>query len=203
MLEECEVVSIEQPIAMPFPGLNDTWYIGKLDKVARWNGTHIIEHKTTSLYATQGNFQINWVDSWEAAPQIKGYQVVGSLYHEDLRDVWVDGALVHKKIHGAFKFIPVSHSLPILKGWIMDTTAWIEAIEKHTALYEERGTLDHGTFPRNEDSCFGKYGQCQFLPICGTCNDPSQLSEVPPGFRVDKWSPFDELGIEKLLQPTK
>src|SRR5215831_8604967 len=65
MLEECEIISIEQPVAMPFPGLNDTWYIGKLDKVVRWNGVHILEHKTTSLYATQGNFQANWVESWE------------------------------------------------------------------------------------------------------------------------------------------
>lgn len=198
MLEECEVIAIEQPIAMPFPGLQDTWYIGKLDKVFRWNGLHIGEHKTTSMYATAGNFQNSWVDSWEAAPQIKGYQVVGSVYHPDLQDVWVDGALVHKKIHSAFKFIPVSHTLPILKGWLEDTTDWIHNIESHTFRYREEGNLSRGTFPRNEDSCFGKYGQCPFLPICGTCNDPSQLPGPPPGYRVEKWEPFEELGIGRL-----
>ena len=189
MLEECEVISIEQPVAMPFPGLDDTWYIGKLDKVFRWNGVHIGEHKTTSMYATNGMFQPTWVDSWEAAPQIKGYQVLGSIYHEDLQDVWVDGALVHKKIHNAFKFIPVAHGLPILKGWIEDTTTWIQAIEFHTVKFEERETLQGGIFPRNEDSCFGKYGHCPFLRICGTINDPSELPEVPSGYKVEKWEP--------------
>jgi len=200
MLEECEVISIEQPVAMPFPGLEDTWYIGKLDKVFRWNGLHIGEHKTTSMYATQGNFQNSWVDSWAAAPQIKGYQVVGSMFYPDLQDVWVDGALVHKKVHSAFKFIPISHGLPILKGWLEDTTTWINAIEHHTDMYRNspEGLLG-GVFPRNEDSCFGKYGQCSFLPICGTCNDPSQLPGPPAGYKVDKWEPFEELGIEKLL----
>lgn len=202
MLEECEVVSIEQPVAMPFPGLLDTWYIGKLDKVFRWNGLHIGEHKTTSMYATQGNFQNAWVDSWEAAPQIKGYQVVGSVYHPDLQDVWVDGALVHKKVHNAFKFIPISHTLPILQGWLEDTTNWILQIEKQTQRYENKQekSLKGGIFPRNEDSCFGKYGQCPFLPICGTCNDPSLLPGPPPGYKVEKWEPFDELGIDKLTK---
>lgn len=199
MLEECEVVAIEQPVAVPFPGLSDTWYIGKLDKVFRWNGLHIGEHKTTSMYATQGNFQNAWVESWQAAPQIKGYQVAGSMYYPDLQDVWVDGALVHKKVHNAFKFIPVSHGLPILKGWLEDTTQWIALIERHTGLYIAGSDLAGGVFPRNEDSCFGKYGQCSFLPICGTCNDPSQLPGPPDGYKVDKWEPFEELGIEKLL----
>lgn len=199
MLEECEVVSIEQPVAMPFPGLQDTWYIGKLDKVFRWNGLHIGEHKTTSLYATQGNFQPNWVESWSAAPQVKGYQVIGSLYYPDLQDVWIDGALVHKKIHNAFKFIPQSHNLSILKGWLEDTMSWIIALEEHTERYNERGNLSGGVFPRNEDSCFGKYGTCSFLNICSTCSDPSLLPLAPPGYKVDPWKPFDELGIDKLI----
>lgn len=199
MLEECEIVAIEQPIAIPFPGLSDTWYIGKLDKVFRWNGLHIGEHKTTSMYATTGNFRSDWVESWQAAPQVKGYQVAGSMFYPDLQDVWVDGALVHKKIHNAFKFIPISHNLEILKGWLEDTTEWIGIIEEHTARFLDNGDLSHGKFPRNEDSCFGKYGQCSFLPICGTCNDPSQLDGPPEGYKVDKWEPFEELGIEKLL----
>lgn len=203
MLEECEVVAIEQPVAMPFPGLDDTWYIGKLDKVFRWNGLHIGEHKTTSMYAINGMFQPTWIDSWEAAPQIKGYQVLGSLYYPDLQDVWIDGALVHKKVHSAFKFIPISHSLPILAGWLEDTKAWIFQITRDTEAFQSQGTLEHGVFPRNEDSCFGKYGQCSFLPICGTCNDPSRLPGPPAGYKVDKWEPFNELGIDKLLEVSK
>ena len=198
MLEECEVVGIEQPVAMPFPNLDDTWYIGKLDKVFRWNGLHVGEHKTTTAYAIKGNFQPDWTDSWGSSSQVKGYQMLGTMYHPDLQDVWVDGALVHKKVHDAFKFVPVSHSLFLLTEWIVDTGRWIENIQLELAEYKEVGDLSKGTFRRNEDSCFGKYSRCPFLNICSTCSDPSKLKDVPYGYKIEKWEPFDELGIDRL-----
>jgi hypothetical protein len=200
MLEECDVISIEQPVAMPFPSLDDTWYIGKLDKVFRWNGLHVGEHKTTSMYAIKGNFQPDWTDSWASASQVKGYQMVGSMYHEDLQDVWVDGALVHKKVHDAFKFVPVSHSLPLLQEWIIDTGRWILSIQSDLKEMSEVGSLETGAFKRNEDQCFGKYSRCPFLNICATTRDPTKLKEPPPGYIKEKWEPFDELGIDKLVQ---
>lgn len=198
VLEECTVLAIEQPIAMPFPNTEDTWYIGKLDKVFRWNGTHIGEHKTTSAYSIAKQFQPDWTEQWNSSPQVKGYQVVGSLYYPDLQDVWVDGALVHKKVHDAFKFIPVAHGKTLLQEWVMDTGVWIHTIQSHTEEYKRNGNLERGTFPRNEESCFGKYSKCPFLSICSTCSDPSTLEEVPAGYKVEPWEPFDELGIDKL-----
>lgn len=200
MLEECEVLAIEQPVAMPFPNMDDTWYIGKLDKVFRWNGTHIGEHKTTSMYAIKGNFQPDWTDSWNSASQIKGYQMTGTMYHPDLQDVWVDGALVHKKVHDAFKIVPVSHSLPLLGEWITDTAAWIHALQSDQITYQLVGDLSTGAFRRNEDQCFGKYSRCPFLAICQSCSDPTKLDGPPPGYKVEKWEPFDELGIDKLVK---
>lgn len=199
MLEECTVLAIEQPIAMPFPGLEDTWYIGKLDKVIEWSGVHIIEHKTTTAYAVKGNFQPDWCDSWGSASQVKGYQAVGSVYYPNLRDVWVDGSLVHKKVHDAFKLIPVSHSTPLLSEWITDTRQWIISLEVDLSNYQKVGSLEGGAFRRNEDNCFEKFGRCQFLNICSTCADPSKLNGPPMGYRVEKWEPFDELGIDRLV----
>ena len=200
MLEECEVLGIEQPVAMPFPDLTDTWYIGKLDKVFRWNGVHVGEHKTTTAYAVKGNFQPDWVDSWGSSSQVKGYQMVGTLYYPDLQDVWVDGALVHRKVHDAFKFVPVSHSLPLLQEWITDTKRWIIALQSELIEFEQEGNLDRGTFRRNEDNCFEKFGRCPFLNICSTCADPTKLKSVPAGYKVEKWEPFDELGIDRLVK---
>lgn len=200
MLEECNVLSIEQPVAMPFPDLMDTWYIGKLDKVFEWNGVHVGEHKTTSAYAIKGMFQPDWVDSWGSSSQVKGYQLLGTMYYPNLRDVWVDGALVHKKVHDAFKFVPVSHSTPLLAEWITDTKRWIMDIQSDLKEYEKVGDLSTGAFKRNEDSCFEKYGRCPFLNICSTCADPTKLKEVPYGYKVEKWEPFDELRIDRLLE---
>lgn len=200
MLEECTVLGIEQPVAMPFPDLKDTWYIGKLDKVFEWNGVHVGEHKTTTAYAIKGQFQPDWTDSWSSASQVKGYQMVGTLYYPTLQDVWVDGALVHLKVHDAFKFIPVAHSLPLLEEWITDTRKWISQIQVETEEYLNEGNLSKGTFRRNEDNCFEKYGRCPFLNICSTCADPTRLRQVPMGYKVEKWEPFDELGIDRLVK---
>ena len=200
MLEECTVLGIEQPVAMPMPGLSDTWYIGKLDKVFEWNGIHIGEHKTTTAYAIKGNFQPDWTESWGSSSQVKGYQMVGTLYYPNLQDVWVDGALVHKKVHDAFKIVPVSHSLPLLEEWITDTRRWIWSIQQEIKELEEVGDLSKGTFRRNEDNCFEKFGRCPFLNICSTCSDPTKLMAPPPGYKVEKWEPFDELGIDRLVK---
>lgn len=201
MLQNSQVISIEQPIAVPFPELTDTWYVGRLDKVVEYNGqTIILEHKTTTAYAIQGQFQRDYCDSWYAAPQIKGYQFAGTLYYPKLQSVWVDAALVHKKVHDAFKFIPVSHSWPLLKEWTYDTKEWIMRITLEEDTYANKGKLTAGLFPRNEDSCYGKYGVCPFLDICRTISDPSTLGEAPAGYVEERWEPFDTLGLDKLVQ---
>lgn len=199
MLEDCTVLAIEQPIAVPFPNLHDTWYIGKLDKVFEWNGIHVGEHKTTTAYAIKGQFQPDWTESWGSSSQVKGYQFAGTMYYPNLRDVWVDGALVHNKVHDAFIRIPVAHAMPLLEEWLRDTRKWIIGIQMDIQEYTEQGSLESGAFQRNEDNCFGKYSKCPFLNICTTCSDPSQLLGPPPGYKVEKWEPFDELGIDRLV----
>lgn len=201
MLRDSRVISIEQPLATPFPGLDDTWYVGRLDKVVEYNGqTIILEHKTTTAYAISGQFQRDYCDSWYAAPQVKGYQFAGTIYYPKLQSVWVDAALVHKKVHDAFKFIPVSHSWPLLQEWVWDTKEWIVRIQADEKLFEANKELVPGNFPRNEDSCFGKYGTCPFLDICRSVSDPSKLTEVPNGYTAERWEPFDTLGLDKLIQ---
>ena len=200
LLANAKVISIEQPLAVPFPELTDTWYVGRLDKVIEQNGqVTILEHKTTTAYAISGQFQRDYCDSWYAAPQIKGYQFAGTLYYPKLQSVWVDAALVHKKVHDAFKFIPVSHSWPLLQEWVYDTKEWIIRIQRDESTYENHRELTQGNFPRNEDSCFGKYGTCPFLDICRSVSDPSKLTEVPAGYVQERWEPFDTLGLDRLI----
>ena len=199
MLKEATVLSIEEPVAIPFPNLDDMWYVGKLDKVVEYNGVHVLEHKSTTAYSVGNNFRPDYVESWNSASQVKGYQLIGAAYHPDLQDVWVDASLVHKKIHDAFKFIPVNHSWPLLQEWLRDTQRWLENMVSEEQEYKEEQNLEKGTFRRNEDSCFGKYSKCPFLEICGTCSDPSQLKEPPPGFKKEYWEPFETLKLDKLV----
>lgn len=202
MIRDCQTLAIEQPIAIPMPGMPGIWYIGKLDKVVQYNGVHILEHKTTSMYATQGNFRSDYIESWGSAPQIKGYQVAGSMYYPDLQDVWVDCALVHKTVHDAFKFVPVAHSWPLLQGWLTDTKSWISRILADMDQLKRDGNLKGGAFPDNEDSHFSKFGRDSFLDIYTSYADPSELTEPPPGYVEDHWDPFDTLGLQELTSRT-
>lgn len=201
MLQECTLIAGEQPFAVPMPGHDDTWYIGRLDKSIRFNAQNLVlEHKTTSLYRIQGNFDPMYVDSWYSSSQVKGYEFAGTLYYGDLGGVWVDAALVHKKVHDAFKFIPVKHNTDLLTEWVWDTQQWIARIKNDVAAFKSAGRLEPGVFPRNEESCFGKYGTCPFLDICRTCSDPSRLDSVPAGYQESEWNPFDVLGLAKLVE---
>jgi hypothetical protein len=204
MLRSCEIVGIEQPFAVPIPGMPNHWYIGRLDKVVDYNGQRLIlEHKTTTAYATVGNFRTDYVDSWFMSSQVKGYQFGGGLYYGDINAVWVDAALVHKKVHDAFKFIPVSHNLTLLTEWIENTKQWINEISIEVDNYDAVGKLLPGMFKKNEESCFGKYGPCTYIDICRTVADPSTISVPPPGFEHKVWEPFSVLGLEKIIQENK
>lgn len=203
MLQESKIVAIEQPFAVPMPGLPGHWYIGRLDKCIEFNSQRlIIEHKTTTAYATIGNFRTDYVDSWFMSAQVKGYQFGGNLFYGNVHAVWVDAALVHKKIHDAFKLIPVAHNFPLLEEWITGTREWIRQISAEEDAFREKGELTPGMFKKNEESCFGKYGPCPFIDICRTVPDPSKLEGVPPGFIEEPWEPFSILGLDKLVEAT-
>lgn len=203
MIQRCEVVAIEQPFAVPLPGMPGHWYIGRLDKVVDFNADRLVlEHKSTTAYATVGNFRTDYVDSWFMSAQVKGYQFGAGLFYQNVDAVWVDAALVHKKVHDAFKFIPVSHNFTLLQEWIEGTKSWVAQISKEEETYEKEGCLTPGNFKKNEESCFGKYGPCPFIDICRSVADPSQLREVPGGFVYEPWEPFDILGLDKLVQTT-
>lgn len=200
MLRDCDVVAIEQPFAVPIPDMPGHWYIGRLDKVVDYNAQRLIlEHKTTTAYATIGNFRTDYVDSWFMSAQVKGYQFGGGLYYGNVNAVWVDAALVHKKVHDAFKFIPVSHNFVLLKEWLEGTKKWIKEISDEEEAFKQAGKLEPGMFKKNDESCFGKYGACPFIDICRTIPDPSLLDEPPVGFVHEVWEPFSILGLEKLV----
>lgn len=199
-LQKMELIAIEQPFAVPLPRLENTWYVGRLDKVFEFNGQRLVgEHKSTTAYAIQGNFRQDYVDSWYASSQVKGYQFGASIYFNGVDGVWVDAALVHKKVHDAFKFIPVSHHEELLHEWLHVTETWATMVTEATRQFTS-GIPVAKCFPKNEDSCFGKYGTCPFLDICRTIPDPTNLDGPPVGFKQEKWEPFSILKLDKLIQ---
>jgi hypothetical protein len=199
-LRDAEVLSIEQPFAVPMPSIPHTWYVGRLDKVLQYQGqTIVLEHKTTSLYRKEGNFETNWVDSWNVDSQVIGYEFGAGLYYPSIDGVWIDAALCHKTVHNGFKIIPIKHTVDIIAEWLGDTEQWVERINKDEILFAQYSHLTKGVFPKNTNSCFGKYGACSYLDVCRTTSDVRKGQEPPFGYVVEEWSPFETLGLETIV----
>jgi len=203
-LEHAELVACEQPFAVPLPIAEHQeemfWYAGRLDKVVDYNGAiRVIEHKTTSEYKIDGGFKTAYVESWYMDSQVMGYLYGGGMYFNGLEDVWVDASLVHKKVHNAFKFIPVGHQYGMLQAWVEDTKEWIRRLKRDEANLQEYEGLLGGVFPKQQQACVGKYGPCAYLDVCRTQHAPDKMEEPPAGYITEFWSPFDVLELHKLL----
>ena len=201
-MSECRLVSVEQPFAVPLDENEpDLYYVGRLDKVVKYQNRHIIiEHKTTTSYKKDGPFRDDFTMSFSPNSQIDGYLYAGHmLYGKSLKSVWVDGALVHASVHDGFRFIPVDRQLSHLSSWLWETRYWIAQIEANERALEGRNSqeeLDYmPAFPKNTSACTN-YGGCPYLDLCKMVSDPS-VREDFPGYLTKKWEPFDELEFQR------
>lgn len=202
MLQSATLIQAEQPFAVPLPNLNHSWYVGRLDKVIEYNGNTIaLEHKTTALYSKTSGFQPNYIEGWFTDAQVKGYIFGGGLWYPGLKQVWVDAALVHKTRHDEFRFIPIAHSFDIIKEFLDDAEEWVTRMTRDEDWWNREGQLLPGMFPKNENQCQGKYGNCAFIDVCRTQSPKSYHKDtVPPhGYIVEEWKPFETLGLEKII----
>jgi hypothetical protein len=187
-----EVIAIEPPFVVDIPGMEDTYYIGRLDKVVQEpNGDIIgIEHKTTALYDKAKGFRDSYIAQWSPNSQVDGYTHYGhSHYGKKFKSMYIDAALVHKTNHNVFKFIPVDRQADAIRVFLEETKNWIERIESETL------------FPKNTGSC-SNYAGCGYREVCKYHHDTSSLTEPPVGFKKEKWEPFNILNISELgLEP--
>lgn len=201
ILSTMELIAAERPFAVPlYPDRPDVWYIGRRDKDIVLNGDRIvIEHKTTTEYKIDGGFKTQYLESWYPNSQCEGYLYASNLELGPTKYVWVDAALVHKKIHDCFKFIPVSATFASLDAWLWEARDWVDRIEseRERLLTAEAGKV-LAAFPKNTEQCVGKYGVCSMIDICRGYSNPSLLDQPPPGFIEDRWNPFEVLKIDQL-----
>ena len=171
---------------------------------------YIPEHKTTTAYKKNGPFRNEYMDSWSPNSQVDGYLYAGHmLYGQNVKELWVDAALVHKQVHDGFKFIPVNRSISMLDGWLYETRFWIEMIQQETEkLKKLRDSGDSNNlsflpaFPKNTGACF-HYAGCPYRDICKMVNNPEHYDEPPMGYKEEHWSPFDVLELEKIGMPAE
>ena len=210
LIKQYEVVAIEQPFAVPiFPDRDDIFYIGRFDKVIREPKSGkiiLIEHKTTTSYKKGGPFRTDYLESWSPNSQIDGYLYAANmLWPGQVKEVWVDAALVHKQIHDGFKFVPINRATEMMDSWLYETRFWINLIlAQEEEFYEAQTSMLEqpfmSVFPKNTGACT-HYAGCSFRDICKSISNPALVSEPPLGYKKEHWSPFDVLELDKIGMP--
>lgn len=202
IFEQATLIAVEQPFAVPLEEDGQTWYIGRLDKVIQMPGQGvIIEHKSTSEYQKDGGFKKTWEMEHTVSTQGTGYLFGAAATFPGVDQVWIDGALVHKTVHDAFKFLPSIASMEGLDQWLYETKRWIGRIEEETAFIEHELTRQDlmPAFAKNTKQCIGKYGVCSYYNACHmSSGQPNQWDKPPVGYVEERWEPFKILNIEKL-----
>jgi len=202
-IKDGEVLAIERPFIVPLYDDNDKiLYIGRLDKVfrSRSEGEIVIEHKTTTQFYKTSGLRKSYLESFSPNSQVDGYGYAARFLYPGIRGIWIDISVFNKTVTDQFKFLPVDRQFAMLDGWLNETRNWIERIESERASYATHGLKR--AFPKNTSHC-GSYGGCTYRDICKFYTNPDS-SEVPSGFKVDFWNPFDVLHLQQLgLEPEK
>lgn len=189
-----KVIAIEKAFIVPLSESHQNlFYIGKWDKLYKEGSYyHIVDHKTSSSFAN------TWLNSWSPNGQVDGYLYAGHMEYGDLfKSVMIDGALVSKTTVD-FRRVPIERQVDMLDSWKWEVLDLIEQIIYYeNALEEERKSDSHSkflkAFPKCTTSCTSYYGTCPYMDLCKFVPNPEvyEGTDLPSGFQVDTWRPFD------------
>ncbi len=182
-----KLIGCEVPFVVPLDPDDPTlFYIGRLDKVIEENGEIVApEHKTTTSYRVSGDhFAPPWISSFDPNSQVDGYNHgLHMTYPGKVKGVLVDGAMVHKTVHDAFRFIPAYRSPHQLEAWRQETLFWARSWLRFK---------ETGFFPRNTNGCVNQYHKvCEYISTCRQYGQAILDLEVPMGMKVERWEPYD------------
>ncbi len=203
-IEKIELIAVEKPFAVPiFEDNPDVLYVGRLDKVVKWDGRiWVIEHKTTSWGGVKAGISGVYADSFSPNSQIDGYvHAAKMLYGPSAKGVMIDAAFVNKTFHDHFMFLPIERAVPHLDAWLSEVQHEIHLMELNdkTLNYDSSDSTFMRAYPKNTGSCIQFMRPCPYMDICKTISNPeTDIIKTPLGFKTHKWEPFSVLGLEEL-----
>ena len=190
-MESIELIAIETAFVVPLSLENaDIFYIGKWDKVYKDRlGYNILDHKTASSFAN------TWLNSFSPNGQMDGYLHAGHMtYGDEMHGVMIDGCLVSKTKIECMR-LPLQRQIQQLNAWLWEVTDLIDTIElNEERLMEQRQgeKCDYlAAFPKCTTSCTQYYGICPYHTLCQFWGNPEDHTEVPDGFALSTWTPFE------------
>jgi len=177
--------------------LTEVLLIGRRDLVFRLNGkVHVLDTKTSTLYAVNGGFQKQFVDQFHIDSQVDGYYYTTILTHGECESMIIDAAQIKKGHYDILDMYEYTRDFHGLYTWFEETAQYVNNILRDTKEGAHR-------FVRNPEACGTKYGFCKYYNICRSIYTPWNEIAQPPGFKIEKWEPFDEEELKALIMKTR
>jgi len=201
-IKSVELLGVEKPFIVKLPTGWD--YNGVIDKVLReFSFLKGWEHKTTAMYSeSRRSFQPNFMQAWDLDSQTKGYaRALRILYDDPDASMAIDGLAVHASARD-FIVIPLDPPEVEIETWAAEVGSWINRIEAAKNAYIHEGFSIAEAFPKNDQSCFQRYGTCGMFDLCRFCEHPEEEQEPPQGYRFKPWNPAFRRATDKGVEAT-
>ena len=167
---------------------------GRIDLVAHVNGQNrVVDHKTTSVAGDQ------FIQSFQLAHQTIGYTWVSRLLWPelDIKGFCLDGIGLRRVPDTTSNLLakgPRGGESPLtfFKAFFDYTEERLEQWERNalTIISDFVHCLVRGYFPMYTNSCFGKYGKCQFYDVCTIDNPQLRMRFLQSdNFKSVTWGP--------------
>lgn len=181
-----ELVATEKAFEVPLDDTGETTFIGRIDKIIRWNNVlWVVDHKTTSSLGP------TYVRMIEPNAQFTGYTVAARLLGYDVKGIILDALLVAKGLLDSSRRGRLTPTLrydsyrteEALAEWeveFIELTSEIKAADA-TFCYSPKGMFNGGcTY----------YGECPYRQVC--CEDSDLRARLlEADYNVDFWDPRD------------
>lgn len=142
-------------------------FCGHLDRFVHFNGEPWVSDIKTTVNALDSRF----FNQFNPDNQFSMYTLAGRMIYElPIKGIIVDGCQI---LVGGTRFgrAPVERTEDQVAEWLEGSYFWLRQMG-------EAAEAQH--WPMNDKSCFTRYGECQFRPVCAR----------PPGAR-QKWLELD------------
>lgn len=173
---------VEIPVELSWPGALHP-YTGRIDRIYEHNGLYYVEdHKSTSQMGTY------YFHQFDPDNQMMGYAALAEI----LTGLPIAGVRINAVcfLKGSTKFARevISFSKERLAHWRENYNMWVQLIEQAYA---------NDFWPHNFKSCSGKYGACQYTPVCSS-SPHRRMQVLEMEYEEKPWEPaaFEEGGAE-------
>jgi hypothetical protein len=175
-----QLCSSDDPTPLHIKTLHIQW-TGKIDIAALFNNSlAVVDHKTTSMGG------VTFYQEFELSQQTHGYcWALSKILNRPCLSFYLNALIIRKPTRTGrsveFDRRQYFYSQSQINEWHTDILASCENFVH---------ALIHNSFPKYTKWCVGKYGLCQYFPVCTTPPDNRHMSLASSEFANVTWSPL-------------